>query len=645
MDSNLPEMRDTSWDTPYIHGKDQEGDETLGLHNFESTLTVFLDNQKVEFSPEEFLHEAWTQGFDTPCTACKENFDLAAEPPVRLLGLGQHVDVTDPLKQDLPPLCVQNYHLRCLKANSIRYIPVSHPWHSSVAEAYALRTFNAKAAQTCYEAPLRTLMAVQRRFGPDCLLWHDYISIPQWHNEFRGTVILPQIFKIFEASGSSILHLGQLPPPDIVREPTLDVINRYNDGLQHFFNAHLFSRLWPIVEFDKAGEAYIMSNEYGIVEPKFTTFVKEILDATTVESTPTSVENLTSLQWINHLPLFIRERQKNKCFGYVFDMIADLGCRSFRDKFIGAAELLGIPDYPTELPVDVQDACLWLAKRQIQNNDLSGLLLRPSQEPLHAKANWLKGHQSIVPNMWGWGVEIQPAKKLPQIQGHSVCLDFHYVGNVTHDLTWGSSADLSSDSSSNELHDLLLETQESAESLVRHLETIDPHTLIRSDHVNNGSRAPSLHFRVSTSKFILRTLGYLFDRTIQGRRDEQPANLSGLYDDVMSLLALSASAPAPELEHFESFGLSKLHQELCGLSESHLVSVSCPDCRTQSSFRAQLWQQPTADTRLYLIPKLTYQYTAAGGIGVLLDKGHIIGRSRFCAAPCNCNHEVTVTIT
>jgi hypothetical protein len=638
MDSTLPKTRDTSWNTPYIHGKDHEGSETIYAHDSDSTLTVFLNNQRNEFTPEKFLHDAWTQGFDTPCTTCKEKFDLATELPVRLLGLGPHVSVTDPLRQYLPPLYVRNYHLKCLKASDIQYIPVSHPWHSSVAEAYALRTFNAKAAQTCYEAPLRTLMAVQRRFGHDCLLWHDYISIPQWQDDLRGTVILPQIFKIFKTSGSSILHLGQQPPSEIVHTPTLEMITRHSDGLQQFFSAHLFSRLWPIIEFDRAGEAYIMSNEYRILEPKFTTFVKEILHAT-------SIRNNVSVQWIAHLPLFVRERQTNKCLGYVFDMIANLGCRSFRDKFIGASELLGIFDYPKELPVDIQEACLWLAERQIQSNDLSALLLRPSPEPLHAKASWLKGHQSIVPDMWGWGVEIQPAKKLPLVQHHSVHLDMHYIGNITLNLTWGLSADLSSNSPSNELHNLLLSIQISTETLIERLEAMNPHTLIRSDHINKSQAVPALQFHISTSKFILMTLRHIFHQSLQESSEDRLVNSSRLYDDIMSLLAFSVSAPMPELEHFADFGLLKLRQQLCDLSESHLVSVTCPDCLNQSLFRAQLWQQPTTDTQLYLIPGLTYQYTAVGGIGILLEKGDIIGRARFCAAPCSCNHAVMVKIT
>lgn len=458
-------MRDKSWDTPYIHGKELEVEDTLGVYDMESKFTVFLSGQRLDFSPERFLHSAWTQGFGTPCIICEEDFDLAIEPPVRLLCLGHDVSVTDPLRQSLPPLHIQNYHLRCLKERSIKYVPVSHPWHPSIAEAYANRTFNMKAAQTCYEAPLRTLMAIRRRFGPDHLLWHDYISIPQWEDNFRGTIILPQIFKIFEASSSCVLHLGQMPPNEIVNTPTFETVSQRSDGLQQFFAAHLFSRLWPIVEFDRAGEAYIMSEKYSILEPKFTVFVKNILDAVREAENLTLSRGVDLVQWIYGLPLFIRERQKNKCLGYVFDMIANLGCRSFRDKFIGASELLRVPDYSKELPADAEDACLWLAERQIQNNDISPLLLRPSGESPHAKARWLNGHQSIVPNMWSWGVQTKPAKTIPQLLDHCVYLDVQYAGDVTHIFTWLRVGNQSLNATMNELNELLESTNESTEGL------------------------------------------------------------------------------------------------------------------------------------------------------------------------------------
>ncbi|KAJ4295067.1 hypothetical protein N0V90_007075 [Kalmusia sp. IMI 367209] len=614
-------MRDTSFDTPYLHGTDQEVDEASQVNNHDAVFSIYLEHQKVD---------------------CGEAFDLATEPPVRLLGLDRHTNNVDPLTKELPSPSIKNYHLRCLKADEVKFIPVSHPWHPSVAEAYALRTFNPKAAQTCYEAPIRTLLAVIRRFGPDYFLWHDYISIPQWQDDFRGTVILPQIFKIFEASGSAIMHLGHQPPVEIARSPNFETISEYSDDLKRFFTAHLFTRLWPIVEADRAGEAFIMNNEYEIMEQKFSTFVKQILNTVSAGATTTSNNRMSSLRWIYDLPLFVQEQQKNKCLGYVYDMIADLGCRSFRDKFIGAAELLGISDYPTKLPADTQEACLWLAERQLQNNDFSPLLLRPSAEPKYEKNDWLKGHNTIQKNMWGWGIQTQPANDSPRVKEHSVELNLNLVGMITHDFSWDVQTD---NRLSDELSNLITSTAGSTTEFLRLLKNIDPASIFRSISSSNTNRIPGLDFNISSSKTVIKILSNLLERQAASNSTEEPGETTATYDKVVSLLALSASVPTPNLDHFEGLGFHQSHRHIYDPNERSLVSISCSHCHKQSIFRVEIWKKPMAEARLYLIPGLTYQYTAASGTGIIMEEDRIIGRARFCASACNCNHAVPVKIS
>jgi hypothetical protein len=637
-------MKDTSWNTPYIHGTEQEADETSQASQLDTVFTVHLDHRKDDYTPESFLQACWTNGFDTSCTVCREGFDLATEPPVRLLSLGQHTTAIDPLGKQLPPLFVENYHLRCLKANQVKFIPVSHPWHSSVAEAYALRTFNAKAAQTCYEAPIRTLLAVTRRFGSDCLLWHDYISIPQWQDDFRGTVILPQIFKIFETSGSAILHLQDQPPAEVVQTPTLGMISKHNSDLRRFFNAHLFTRLWPIVEADRAGEAYIMNSEYEIMESKFSKFVQQILDAMNVGATTMSYEQVFNLQWIDHLPLFIQERQKTKCLGYVYDMVADLGCRSFRDKFIGSAELLRISDYPTELPADTKGACLWLTKRQIESGDLSPLLLRPSTEPVLQEASWLKGHSVISRNMWAWGVQMAPARVMSRVQGNTVHIDLHLAGTIDCNLSWHLHTDEDPDGASKDLLRLITSTSGSATEFVKHLEDINPASIFYTSTTSNMERVPTMEYNMLSSKVILNLLDRLLQQQVLSRTAGQPGNSLSIYDDIVSLLALATSLPTPALDHFENFSLRQLRQQLCDSHEHDLVSVTCLECLKRSLFRVEMWQKPNTEARLYLIPGLTYQYTAKGGTGIIIEENRVIGRARFCASGCACSHTVPVEL-
>lgn len=638
-------MTDISWNTPYVHGVEQEVDETSQETPYDAVFTVYIGEHKYDFAPDKFLQACWTVGFDTSCLICQEAFDLATDSPVRLLGLGQYLKTADPLTKRLPSLSVTNYHLRCLKKNHVKYFPVSHPWHPSIAEAYALRSFNAKAAQTCYEVPIRTLLAVTHRFGSDYLLWHDYISIPQWQEEFRGTAILSRIFKIFEASDCAILHLGRQPPAEVVRTPTFETMNKHNDDLKRFFNAHLFSRLWPIIEFDRAGEAYIMDSEYEIMESKFLVLVKEFLSAVDVGATTMSLDQLSPLQWMYDLPLFVQERQQDRCLGYVYDMIANQGCRSFRDKFIGAAELLQIFDYPTELPVDSSDACLWLTEQQIKSNDISPLLLKPSIESVYEKACWLKGHESIERNMWDWGVQTHAAVGLPRLQDHSVHLKLNLVGTITHEISWGLQANKPRAFVSDDLSSLIISTSGATTEFVRLLNSTDQIEAFYPQHLSTSSKFPVLQFDVSTSKVLDTILGRLLQQYVLCIKRKESTQLSTLYDSIVSLLALSASKPLPALASFANLDFPRLHHQLCDPSEPTLTSVTCSSCHKQSLFRVNTWQRPTTEARLYLIPGLAYQYTVPNGTGIIVEGDRIIGRARFCTSACDCNCAVDIKLS
>lgn len=121
--------------------------------------------------------------------------------------------------------------------------------------------------------------------------------------------------------------------------------------------------------------------------------------------------------------------------------------------------------------------------------------------------------------------------------------------------------------------------------------------------------------------------------------------LTSLHKELKSLLILSASVPLPNLKHLENLDISSLRRQFSDQAESYLVLINCSDCGHQSSTRAQFWKLPTTKTRLYRVPNLTYQYTAAGGVRFFLDNDQIIGRARFCAPTCNCNHSTRVEST
>jgi hypothetical protein len=88
-----------------------------------------------------------------------------------------------------------------------------------------------------FEMPFRILLAVVQRFGPDVHIWHDYMSIPQWQDSFRGTTILPQIFEIFRHGYFSVIHLDEQPPIQALTTYIPDDFDDESLSLQRLFRA------------------------------------------------------------------------------------------------------------------------------------------------------------------------------------------------------------------------------------------------------------------------------------------------------------------------------------------------------------------------------------------------------------------------
>ena len=637
-------MTQPSFDIPYLHASEVEEEELVlatQLTEPGASFTVNLGEDHIKYSPEKFLQACWTNGFSTPCSVCKEPFNVAISPPVRLLSLGQDVKEIDPLTAYLPPLTITNYHLKCLKTSQLRYFPVSHAWRPSISEAYALRKFSADAAQACYEVPVRTLLAVVRQFGPNVFLWHDYISIPQWQDEFRGTAILPQIFEVFRESSCAIIHLGLQPPLELLQGPSLRTLMEQQDDLKRFFSAHLFSRLWPVVEFSRAREAYVMSSKYEIMENTFSLFMTQIMQATTTASLAEEVQ----LQWVYDLPLFARERQPIKCLGYVYDMISQQKCHSSRDKYIGAAELLGIPDYPITIPQNPADTCLWLTEIQLNKDDFSSLLLRPPVGERSAKARWLRGHELITADMWSLGNQTKPALVTPRLDGLTIHLELHLAGTVSHAAEFATPS-TRADPRSQEVLSLLNNVSAcSTREYVQSMQGLGPDKLLMAASSTVNIDFVRMKFDVPESGILDRSLGALRSRLRFAQEAKDDALLEELQKSMISILALSASDPMPDLKLLSDLTPLQLCRHLHDSLECTLISIACQTCSKKSIVRASIWQQSEHEVQLYYIPGLEYQYSTRNGTGILVANGEIIGRVRYGAPACKCNHSVVLKLT
>jgi hypothetical protein len=203
--------------------------------------------------------------------------------------------------------------------------------------------------------------------------------------------------------------------------------------------------MWPVIEYHLGGDAYLLNSNYEIMPDTFSSLMKQIADyyasCPTPDCTPLTLANGVSSKWFQGLPLFIRERTASnlRCLGVVYDMIGDQGCRSHRDRFIASCALLDIndkSDISWQLPEDPQEACLWVSKTSLEGNDFSPILLRRSQEPQYDAIRWLKAHTIMTADMWGLGIQTQPATTRPLLQGNRVQLELQCLGTVQETFNW-----------------------------------------------------------------------------------------------------------------------------------------------------------------------------------------------------------------
>ena len=615
----------------------------------EMAYTIYLDGRKLDFQPLGFLEACWTDGFDTACSICRQVFDNAKAPVVRTIRVDGAVPDNPPLVKTLPPLVMSNTHLECLKQSGQKYIPISHAWHGPVTEAYASRKPNLEAATLVLELPLRTLLAATKRFGPETQIWHDYISIPQWQDSFRGTVVLPQIFEIFRHGELLITHLYDEPAIQLLENYTPAMFVSESENLENVFSARWFRRMWIAIEYDMCQDCYILNRKYEFMPGTLSMLMRRISDChisflASKLSSP-SPPDPSAIAWIKTVPNFVKERVDAKCLGYVYDIIGDQGCRSYRDRFVAACALLRFENYSQvllDMPRNEQEACLWVSKKCLQTNDFSVLLLRPSNEQQYKRASWLKGHTALTSNMWNLSIETRPANICPRVKDNEILLHLELMGTITGSISWRPPHIDNYFGFAHILSYLIEPAAGSTSAFLRNLERIYPSEFFWVQE-GGAHTFPGARYRMPTSNQFEKTLDDYLKKYSSADKRADATECSLLCERIVSLLALT-EPPSLAMAPYHTLGRLQLYALLCVPSEYILLTVQCPTCKIVTLLRATLWAHLSPNSQMYRIPGLAYKNSIPEGMGMIVDSGQVVGRTRFGLTACRCNPDVLVKL-
>lgn len=411
-------------------------------------LCIKLGENIRYISREHLLSYFWTNGPDTPCMVCGEEFDDARGPPIRTFSIDEDDHHRgDNLMLALSKLVIHihNRHLECAIKLGIQFTTVSHVWHQEVGDAHLSRRSTTEAVALAWFVPVSILNSVRVSLKGEydrVELWHDYLSVPQWNYTVQQQLLL-YLPAIYKASSLCLIHLDDIS--NSILETAFNRTASSREALEsiaQFFQSHWFRRLWVALEYMSCTRACLMVENNTIIPVRqdlesFTPIMDFLRDRNkdlVIKESESSNETRGSYPLAaNNVGVIRVYEPKLRILGEMYHLVSRLECRTYRDRFIAITGLLGLGDYTEnvkQIPSETTAACHWVAMKCLERGDFTPLLLVHTGESDVPYARWLRGHEQMHILMWTAGlVESVPAN-LNIIKNGRVEPELEYVGTI-----------------------------------------------------------------------------------------------------------------------------------------------------------------------------------------------------------------------
>ncbi|CAI6090937.1 unnamed protein product [Clonostachys chloroleuca] len=390
---------------------------TASQTSSEPTVCFHVGNESRETSQGSLLSYIWNTGLDSSCVSCGEPFQPSKDVPIRTIGLERNSplrpSVIDITQDPISPwnLRIFNQHFACIKTNKVNYIPISHAWHESVAAAHDTRTESISVARIVYQTPLKTLLALAE-VSPDCEIWHDYISVPQWRADIQKQLLL-SIPEIYNYATKTAIHLDDVKSVHITNQAKSSPYNRFIVDFTTIIKSRWFDRMWVALEYILSKDVVILTEDYMVCEHNardlclrldalHSKWVKQRGNSDVTEEIwkqNTTLKRMNS--WID-MEAWKNEKGMYRTLGWAIGILGHRQCRRSRDYLLALGKMLDF--VPTKDPlILVEDRFqyfLSLATHALLLGDYTPLLfIPPSAEKRDDRAPWLRGYSAA-----GWKV-------------------------------------------------------------------------------------------------------------------------------------------------------------------------------------------------------------------------------------------------
>ena len=361
-----------------------------------SGIIIFVENESIEVPFHDVISCFWSTRLDTVCDTCKSPF--LDEPPIRTICRHQHKPST------VSGICVQikNRHWSCLKATCVFFVPVSHVWDDSIRRANESRSHNDEAAHMLINSLGALLEGAEDAYESGVEFWHDYFSVPQWERVVRDSLLL-RLPSIYHQAEEILVQFSDLSPADAMlmiigssvrTESSLMRALQRIPLLRHLSDSQWMQRMWVTLEYSQSRAACVMDQSGTIWRHRQDnglfardTFTK-LLDGGQTQLIGLFRHAKTFATSLSLPGEYLSEiasrntKARQLCLGEAVELVARKQCQVFRDRFLAIFVLLNrdiAPKGLSSIPERAIDACAWVWRNALIENDYSPLLLHPRE--------------------------------------------------------------------------------------------------------------------------------------------------------------------------------------------------------------------------------------------------------------------------
>lgn len=352
------------------------------------------------------------------------------------------------------------------------------------------------------------------------------------------------------------------------------------------------------------------------------------------------------------------------CLGEAVEVINRKQCFKEADRYLALYMILNpevTPTSTTTIPRNVSDACIWLWKHELLKGDYSPLLIQPREieqgsNPSERTPSWAVGWNGLKSGEWRMGSLRHDSNGIGvHSDGHILRIGLELVGRIKaiYHLEVGDCGKLSGIEWSIRLLITLAGKEKravpSAQDILRSVNSIFPLDMIHA--ARRSEVSPNTTMDQLQESFIA-----LAEEKLCILR-----HIDGSSSPMKGQVILELAKAVAETLQFEALLLEPMSKNVSRLNRSRVLAerrgergaqegepiclVQCPNCGMSTLLRLDLRQTARVGNEVYRIPRLSYDETVEGGVGLILcPERRITGRMLYGSPTCCCQSPELVEI-